>query len=439
MKNLLKSCVWILGVVYLLIIPMAPIKAQDMNPSNLTNSPYSRYGMGKLGTVGNTSTRAMGDIGIALRTSSFTNLANPASLTAIDTLTMLFDTGLTAEWASFSENGRRSSDWNAGFSYMSFHFPLWRNFAMSLSLTPYTMVGYSYGGEDKVGIDGALTPTDSLFYSQNYAGDGGLSKMMAGIGWKPITTKNASVSVGVNAGYIFGTVDHAGSVSISTGQGQNTIVNRQFTARGMDLELGIQFQQRLNSTHSMIFGATFSPKTPLKVDAQNLKYSNTDTVSFDSNLSLRTPLMFGVGLTYVIDRKLIAGAEFAFENWSKVAGLDANLQKKDDIYKNITKFAVGLEYRPELYSQNYLKTIRYRLGANYKTSYIDVYGSQNKEFTLSAGFGFPLKVQKRSMLNFAAEYTRLQPSRSGLLSEDYLRFTLGITFNELMFFRNKLR
>ena len=222
----------------------ASLVAQDMNPSNLTNSPYSRYGMGKLGSVGNTSTRAMGDIGIALRTSSFTNLANPASLTAIDTLTMLFDTGLTAEWASFSENGVRSIDWNAGFAYMSFHFPLWRNFAMSLSLTPYTMVGYGYGGEEKIEIEGGITSKDSLKYSNSYAGDGGLSKMMMGLGWRPINTRTSMLSLGVNAGYIFGTVQHAGSISISTGQGQSTITTREFTARGLELGAGLQYQQK---------------------------------------------------------------------------------------------------------------------------------------------------------------------------------------------------
>lgn len=416
----------------------ASLVAQDMNPSNLTNSPYSRYGMGKLGSVGNTSTRAMGDIGIALRTSSFTNLANPASLTAIDTLTMLFDTGLTAEWASFSENGARSIDWNAGFAYMSFHFPLWRNFAMSVSLTPYTMVGYGYGGEEKIEIEGGVTSKDSLKYSNSYAGDGGLSKMMMGLGWRPINTRTSMLSLGVNAAYIFGTVQHAGSISISTGQGQSTITTREFTARGLELGTGLQYQQKLSATRSLIFGATYSPSTPIKVDAQNLKYTGGDTLSFDSKMSLRAPMKMGVGVAYQIDRKLIASGEFSFENWSKVAGLDANLQKKDDIYKNISKFAVGLEYQPEIYSQNYLKTVRYRLGANYKTSYIDVYGSENREYTVSAGFGFPLR-NRRSILNLSAEYTHLQPSNSQMLSEDYLRFTFGITFNELMFFRNKLR
>lgn len=430
-----KKPIIALGIIFTLSI--SSVFAQDQNPSNLTNSPYSRYGMGKLGTVGNTTTRAMGDLGIGLRNSHITNLSNPASYTSIDTLTMLFDIGVSADWASFEENGIRSNDWNAGFSSFSFHFPLWHNFAMALSLSPYTMVGYNYGNTGKEPIEGGLTATDTLIYTNIYNGNGGLNKIMAGVGWKAVSTPKMELNVGVNASYIFGTVSHGGSLYIYSGQGQNTIITREFTARGWEFVLGAQLTQRISPKKSLVYGLTFAPKTPLSVKSENLKYSNNDTTQFNSDVTLHTPLKFGAGVTFVEDRKWIVGAEFSFENWSNVSGLDANLQKKDDIYKNITKFAVGMEYLPSLYSPNYLKAVRYRAGANVKTSYIDVYGSQNREYTVSVGCGFP--VNKRSIINFATEYTHVQPSKNGLMSEDYIRFSLGLTFNEIMFFRNKLR
>ena len=77
----------------MLFLSVPSVFAQNENPSNLTNSAYSRYGFGKLGSVGNASTRAMGDIGVVTYSNSTTNLYNPASLTAIDTLTMLVEAG----------------------------------------------------------------------------------------------------------------------------------------------------------------------------------------------------------------------------------------------------------------------------------------------------------------------------------------------------------
>ena len=128
-KNLALSLVALVAVM-----TAATASAQDSNdnPSNLTSSPYTRYGFGRLGGVGNASTRGMGDVGIALRTNMYTNLYNPASLTAIDTLTMLFDTALDAEWFTMSEKWRTRERLECGLQLPDVPFSLvesfrWRN------------------------------------------------------------------------------------------------------------------------------------------------------------------------------------------------------------------------------------------------------------------------------------------------------------------------
>lgn len=413
--------------------------AQNDNPSNLTSSPYTRYGFGRLGTVGNSSTRAMGDIGIALRTNSFTNLYNPASLTAIDTLTMLFDTAIDAELYSMHENGANESDWNAGFSYMSFHFPLWNRFAGAIAYNPYSMVGYEYGNEVQKPIDNQLLGNDTLVYQNSYNGNGGLQHFQLALAWKPVKTKKHDLSLGATVGYICGRVNHAGSVYVSSGQSNSTFVNREFSAHGWDLNLGLQYTALLSARKSLTIGATFAPRTSINVNSSVLKYSSTDSIGDDirNRLELSAPVKAGFGVAYSVDRKLLVSAEYSFENWNKVAGLDANMQQSDGVYKNISKFAAGIEYQPQTYAQNYFKTCRYRAGVNVRNSYIETYGSQNTEYTASVGIGLPVP-KRRSVFNLSAAYTRVQPSKSGLMSEDYLHLTIGITFNEIMFFRSRL-
>ena len=415
--------------------------AQNHNPSNLTNSAYTRYGMGKLGSVGNAATRAMGDLGVVAYSNSYTNLFNPASLTAIDTLTMLVDAGFNGEWQFSKENGKTQSDFNSGFNYLSLHFPLWNHFAGALSLTPYSMVGYYYGAEKNTPIDNGLINNDTLVYNNTYQGTGGLQKVMASIGWRPINTKKQSLNLGANIGLIYGNVNHAGSIYVASGQGQSTYINRGFSASGFDLTAGLQYLVRLSASRMLLIGGTFSPETPIKVHSQDMKYSNTDTISIDERFNISAPMKFGVGVAYHVERKLQLGAEFSMENWGKVAGLDANLMKTDGIYKNITKFAAGIEYQPSTFNQNYFKTCRYRAGLNVRNSYIETYGSQNTEYTVSAGLGLPVGAgsRRKSVLNFAIEYIHLQPSKSDMLSEEYINLSLGVTFNEMMFFRNKLR
>ena len=68
-----------------------------------TNSPYTRYGWGLLSgqTMGDNT--AMGGIAYGLRNGSQINTANPASYTAIDSLTFLFDGGLSFQNTNLSD------------------------------------------------------------------------------------------------------------------------------------------------------------------------------------------------------------------------------------------------------------------------------------------------------------------------------------------------
>lgn len=427
--------------ILMLLLSVGVGFAQNMNQSNLTNSPYTRYGFGKLGSVGNAATKAMGELGVVGYSNSYTNLYNPASLVGIDTLTCLVEAGLNGEWQFSQEKGQSASKFNAGFNYLSIHFPLWRNFAGALSLTPYSMVGYYYGAEEKEGLESPLIKNDTLIYDNYYKGTGGLQRVMMSVGWRPINTKTQTLSVGLNLGYIFGSVNHAGLISISSGQAESTAVSRSFSASGIEMGLGIQYFRRLSATKSLMFGMTYYMQSPLRINSENIAYSAGDTINVTDKFWMKSPTKLGFGVSYIVDRKLQVGAEFTFDNWSKVAGLDANLQKTDGIYQNIYKFAAGVEYQPSVFNQNYFKTCRYRAGANVKKSYIETYGSQNTEFTISAGLGMPigLTARRRSLINLAVEYTHVQPSKSDMLKEDYVNLVFGFTFNEIMFFRNRLR
>ncbi len=433
-KMIIKKNLALSLVAFAAVMMAAPASAQDSNdnPSNLTSSPYTRYGFGRLGGVGNASTRALGNAGIALRTNMYTNLYNPASLTAIDTLTMLFDTAVDAELFTMSENGSRESDWNAGFSYLTFHFPLWNRFAGAIAYTPYSTVGYEYGGESESPLENPLITNDTLAQSTTYTGNGGLQHFQLALAWNPIKTRTMQLNFGAKAGYICGTVSHTSTTVITPKSGSSKSINfsRSFSCQGWDLLLGTQFTRQLKPGRSMTLGATFAPRTHIGCDAEN-KTDSTRTTS----LSLSAPMKFGVGLCYQEDRKLTASLEYSFENWANVPGLTPELTKADDFYQNVHRVAAGLEYRPKQYSQNYFQTCTYRVGASAQNSYVKTYGKQ-KEMTASCGMGMP--IGKRSTLNLSVGYTHMQSEKSGILKENYLHMTLGITFNEMMFYRSRL-
>ena len=69
------------------------------------NSPYTRYGLGELSDRGFANNAAMGGVGYALRNSGHINMLNPASFTAVDSLSFMFDVGMSLKSSNFQENG----------------------------------------------------------------------------------------------------------------------------------------------------------------------------------------------------------------------------------------------------------------------------------------------------------------------------------------------
>ena len=427
----------LLSIVLLAVLSL-PAVAQNLNTSNLTTSPYNRFGYGHLGSLGNSVTRSMGDVGIAIRSNQYTTLANPASLTVIDTLTCIFQVDLDAQFGTYREGSLTDRKWDAGFSGMSFQMPLWRNFAMSLALTPYSMVGYSYGSTDKVPVISPTSKHDTLSYASAHSGVGGINNFMMGLGWRPFRTKTQEASIGVNAGWLFGTLSHDAMITTSS-QASGTSIHYSASVSGLFLQFGAQFTYHLNATRSLILGATFSPQLNLSVDSEALKYSSTDSIAVTNRYrsSVKLPQRIGVGLTYNVARKLTVSAEAELTSWSKVQGLNSEMQSQEDLFRDVRRVALGIEYQPKVLTNNYFKVCHYRAGFSAKDSYINVGSSNLKEF--GANLGVSLPVNKRSAINLGVGYSALRPGDGNLVKEDYLTLNLGLTFNEMMFFRNRLR
>lgn len=411
--------------------------AQNLNTSNLSSSPYNRYGYGRLGSLGNSVTRTMGDVGIAVRSNMFTTLANPASLTAIDTLTMIFSVDLDAQYGTMTDGDNESRKWNSGFSGMSFQAPLWRNFAMSLSLSPYSMVGYYYGSSDKMPVQNPTLLHDTLSYASTFSGLGGINNFMFGLGWRPFSTKRQEMSIGVNTGWLFGTIQHNGSLATSS-QANGTYFFYNADVRGLFLQLGAQYTYRFKANHSITLGAIYAPQLNMNVSTDVMKYS-TDTIAVSDKYrsGIKSPTRLGFGVSYNIARKLIATGEYELDKWSEVNGLNPEMAKQDGIFNDSHRMALGVEYLPKTMTNNFFKACRYRAGVSYKTSYVKVNGKELHEVGASLGMSMP--VNKRSAINLGVGYSSLKPESGSMVKENYLMINVGLTFNEMMFFRNMLR
>lgn len=395
------------------------------------NSPYSRYGFGQLDDQGFGNSKAMGGIAYGLRDGYQINASNPASYTAIDSLTFLFDAGMSLQNANFKDGVVKTNAKNSSFDYVAMQFRLGKKMAMTIGLLPFSTVGYNMSTTNELaGSD------EDGYWAETYTGDGGFHQFFVGLGYKVWN----NLSVGVNLSYLYGDITHQATTSFSNTSATSSMRTEEFSLSDYKLDFGLQYTHRFNAKHVVNVGATYSLGHSMNGEARKYhrtvasSYVQTETGDTISS-PFKMPHTVGVGVTYVYDNRLTIGVDCTMQKW-ETATLDWSKFDRATVEMNKRgKVAVGVEYTPNYFSRNYLNRIRYRAGAYYATPYTKVNGQDGpKEYGVSIGFGLPL-FQSKSMLNISGQYVRVNAKASGMLEENYLRVNIGLTFNERWFMK----
>ena len=364
---------------------------------NNTNSPYTRYGYGDLSDQSFGNSKAMGGIAFGLRDGAQINPLNPASYTAIDSLTFLFEGGVSLQNMNISGGGVKLNAKNSSFDYLAMQFRLHPRVAMSIGLLPFSNVGYSVSESNEA------TET-SPYSTKSLTGEGGLHQLYVGAGVKVL--KN--LSVGVNASYFWGDITRSlTQLYPNTASAYSYIRQNAVSVSDYKLDFGLQYTQEFNKKHSATIGAVYSPKHKLNND-YTVTTQASSTVSQDWDATLEVPNTFGVGFTYNYDKRLTVGLDYSLQQWSKAkfgvnTSDDAVREDFDETYTYCDrhKISVGAEYIPNLIGRSYLSHIKYRLGAYYTTPYYKIGGKDAaREYGVTAGFGLPVP-RSRSILSIS--------------------------------------
>ena len=401
---------------------------------NNTNSPYTRYGYGDLSDQSFGNSKAMGGIAFGLRDGAQINPLNPASYTAIDSLTFIFEGGVSLQNMNISGGGVKLNAKNSSFDYLAMQFRLHPRVAMSIGLLPFSNVGYSVSESNEA------TET-SPYSTKSLTGEGGLHQLYVGAGVKVL--KN--LSVGVNASYFWGDITRTRTIIYpATSESYSYIQQMGVSISDYKLDFGTQYTLDFNKKHSMTIGAVFSPKHKLNNDyTVTTQVSTTNSNNLDATLEL--PNTFGVGFTYNYDKRLTVGADYSLQQWSKTkfgvnTSDDAVREDFNETYTycNRHKVSVGAEYIPNLMGRSYLSHIKYRLGAYYTTPYYKIGGKDAaREYGVTAGFGLPVP-RSRSILSISGQFVRVSGQESTFVNENIFRVSIGLTFNERWFFKRRV-
>ena len=398
-----------------------------------TNSPYSQYGIGLLTDQSQGFNRGMNGVGLGLRRGNVVNTLNPASYSAVDSLTMIFDVGLSGQMTNFKEGSTRVNASNADFEYFASTFRLRRHVGMSFGLLPYSNVGYGYSTSTY------LDATNGTI-AESYSGSGGLHQAFLGIGWRVMKP----LSVGVNVAYLWGTLNR------SVSSGATTTINSlskvyTTTVNNYDLEFGLQWNQPLGKKDDVTLGATVGIGHKLGADPtceiinNNSTVSESDTTRLVAHNGLSLPMTYGLGVSWNHNEKWVVAADFTMQQWGSVdlPAYDSQTNtyaQRSGLTMDRYKVNLGADYVPAAMSRRLVDRIHYRFGAGYATPYYKINGKDGpKELSVSAGLGIPLQNawSNRSVLNISAQWART--SAKDLIVENTFRINIGLTFNERWF------
>jgi len=421
-----------IGCLVLSALTTMPVFAQSG-----TNSPYSQYGFGDLADEGVGFNKGMGGVGYGFRKGNEVNPMNPASYASVDSVSMIFDGGLSGQITNFQEGGRKLNAKSGGFDYVTGAFRLIRHVGVTFGVKPYSNIGYSYTSTTRSeGLTTAMVST--------YSGNGGLNQLFVGMGFQLLKP----LSVGFNVGYLWGDVER--SIKTSGSSSVNTLYKEYNASVGSyNLDFGLQFTQPVGKNDDLTIGAVFSPGHQLHADpycmivTSNTSIVKADTTTYTISNGLSLPTTIGVGLGFSHDQKLRVGADFKLQKWGSVdfpAFTNDNYSLRSGLLKDSYKLNVGAEWIPNPRStRSLLHHIRYRVGACYTTPYYYINSQDGpKDLQLSVGVGVPIMnaYNNRSILNVSAQWQHR--SADNLITENTFRLNIGITFNERWFAKMKV-
>ena len=392
---------------------------------NNISSPYTRHGYGSIVEGGFGQSTQMGGLSAGLRSAYFTNPANPASYTAIDSLNFRIEAGASYSIDKCSDQSGSFKNTTGNLEYLAMHFPVKKWMSVSLGIRPYSLVGYK--NSRHVTEETNMTQ-DTLRTSYTYEGEGGINQLYLGMGFKPFT----NLSVGANLMYHFGSIEHNSATTFDESYIYSTRQTQKIRVKDFCANVGAQGSFKLGGERFATIGVTYQFKSELKSEADKTIFaSDTTVLNYDNKFD--TPSSFDIGFVYHFNRKVLAGFDYKHTGWSDIRFFG------EKPFEDVSRFAWGVQYQPDKNARKYYQRMYYRCGLNVGKSYYKVNGESLGKMALDAGFGFPLKKGLNpTVINVGFEYGKTGNTDNGLIKEQYFKGTINVTVNERWFAKRKL-
>ena len=400
-------------------------------------SPYSIYGIGEISKQGTAYNKSMGGVGIASRNKRYINYLNPAAVTARDSLSFMADFGLSQKNTLFTQNNIRSAKNTFNVYNFVMSFPIYKSSAFMVGITPFSDVGYDFSSvetnSDIIGNAGNVT-YDSY-------GTGSIYQIFASAGatfWKRF-------SVGAEVLFLFGNIDKVTNMNFADNSYRSLNSGNDLTVRGVTGKFGLQYEQKLASNVSMVFGATYRMKSKMRGYSTDYKYavqsSVTDTLRHNVGVLKDEGMNFGdelgLGLSIKSGDKWCAEFDYVRSDW-RSSGMDkapgfSSVGKSSFTSSVSQSFRAGFEIVPNRNDiRYYLRRCAYRAGVYYDQSYYRLDGKDVNTIGITLGVTLPV-FRWYNGISLGVDLGQRGNRNDGMIRERYAMFVVGFNIHDIWF------
>jgi long-subunit fatty acid transport protein len=399
-----------------------------------TSSPYSIYGIGDIKFKGSVENRSMGSISV-LPDSIHINIQNPAQLACLK-LTGLALGGTYVNTKSKTETqeakARRTS-----LDYMIVGIPVGK-VGIGFGLIPYSSVGYKIGRTANVTNNNNETIRSII---SRYNGIGGVNKVFLGFGYR--LTKN--INIGGDLQYNFGTIE-TNSLQYQTDLQYGSRENNVSDLRGVNFDLGITYQTKVNSKYSFFSSLAYTPEAVLTSgNTRNIEIVQLISTSAvivierqnisveDTKIKLPSKLSFGSGFGQL--KKWLVGGEITFIQNSVMSNRFTDINSAT--FENSVRYSLGGFFIPNYNSySSYYKRMVYRGGLRYENTGLVIQDKSITDFAANIGLGMPLGGTFTN-INIGLEIGRRGTKYYNLVEENYINLSVGLSLSDKWFVKRK--
>ncbi len=422
-----------------LLLAAILVSALDTSAQNTISSPYTKYGIGETNLYTNAINSAMGGVGYAMRRNNMVNYKNPASYSAVDTTSFVFDIGFYTDITSLRSSVAKSSGSIGGISHILFAFPVHKTLKIAGGLLPVSTIDFSAAEtfkQDTVNIG---------HYKTTYSGEGGVNKVFLGLAYQPSERMGAlhNLALGFNVSYMFGNYYRSSTTSFPDSVSfLSSRIEKNYRISAFTFDFGLQYFQPLNNGDVIGIGAHYDFPCNMPTENQYRHYTFTssagletvrDSVQYrDDQGNIRLPQSIGAGVSYERENKFFAAFDATFTQWTafEVQGITY-----PEIMRDNYRFNFGTEYKPDSYG-NYLQKISYRFGLHYSTGELFLENNRISSYGVALGFGLPIK-KRGTQVNVTLEYGHQGTKADNLIEKDYFRIGVSFSAKDVWFFKRK--